>query len=309
MPDIKDVFICHASEDKSTVVESLVDALDKAGISYWYSEAELKWGDSITKKVNAGFKISRYVIVILSRAFMSKNWPERELNAAMNIEASSGEVRVLPLIIGEKSDEEEILSNYPILNDKFFLSWSAGIEVIVEALQARLAACEPPPLGHSLTKAAVRTIPMPKVQKTFTQRDKDRFLRDAFNVIMRYFVEAVRELNKAETDIDVEFEEIDRYKFVCSFYVNGELSSRCKIWLGAPFSSDSIVYSQGADISITSDSSINDWLSVTVFENVLALETSTLWIGGGSTEAERVLSPEKAAEYLWMRSIQYLNHK
>lgn len=308
MPDIKDVFICHASEDKSTVVEPLVDALDKAGISYWYSEAELKWGDSITKNVNDGLKISRYVIVILSRAFMSKNWPDRELNAAMNIEASSGDVRVLPLIIGEKSDEKEILSNYPILNDKFFLSWNTGIEAIVEALRARLAACESP-LGHSLTKAAVPAIPMPKVQKTFTQRDKDRFLRDSFNVIMRYFAEAVRELNKTESEIDAEYEEINRYKFVCSFYVNGELSSRVKIWLGAPFSSDAIVFSQGTNISITSDNSINDWLSVTVFENSLALEASQLWIGGGGTEKERVLSPEKAAEHLWVRSIQYLNHK
>ena len=104
MPDIKDVFICHTSEDKSVVVEPLVDALDEARISYWYSEAELKWGDSITKNVNYGLKISRYVIVILSKAFMSKNWPQRELNAAMNIEASSGDVRVLPLIIGEKTE-------------------------------------------------------------------------------------------------------------------------------------------------------------------------------------------------------------
>jgi hypothetical protein len=205
VPDIKDVFICHASEDKSTVVEPLVDALDKAGISYWYSEAELKWGDSITKNVNDGLKISRYVIVILSRAFMSKNWPERELNAAMNVEASSGDVRVLPLIIGEKSDEKEILSNYPILNDKFYLSWSAGAEVIAGALRDRLAAGESPPPGHSLKKAAGLAIPMPKVQKTFTQRDKDRFLRDSFNVIMRYFAEAVRELNKTKSEIDAEY--------------------------------------------------------------------------------------------------------
>jgi len=309
MPDIKDVFICHASEDKSTVVEPLVDALDKAGISFWYSEAEIKWGDSITKKVNYGLKKSRYVIVVLSQAFMAKNWPEREFNAAMNIETTSGKVRVLPLIVGDKSDEKKILLNYPILNDKFYLSWSAGIEVLVKALLDRLGTSESPPLDHFSEKAPVTQIPMPAFQKTFTQRDKDRFLRDSFNIITRYFAEAVKELNKTESDIDAEFEEINKYKFVYSFYVKGDLSNRVKIWLGTPFSSEAILYSEGAGTSITSDNSINDWLSVTIFENSLALEASQLWIGGNGIDSERILSPEKAAELLWIRSIQHLTYR
>ncbi len=77
----KDIFICHASEDKSDVVEPLVISLEKAGITYWYDEAEIKWGDSITEKVNEGLKISRYVIVVLSESFIQKNWPQRELNS------------------------------------------------------------------------------------------------------------------------------------------------------------------------------------------------------------------------------------
>ena len=83
---MRDVFICHASEDKTTVVRPLTKALTEQGISCWLDEAEIKWGDSITKKVNEGLSISRFVIVILSQAFLSKNWPERELNAALNIE-------------------------------------------------------------------------------------------------------------------------------------------------------------------------------------------------------------------------------
>ena len=100
--DKKDIFICHASEDKEEVAIPLVKALDDAGITYWYDQAEIKWGDSITQKVNDGLKISRYVVVILSEAFISKNWPQRELNSALNIEASSKEVRVLPLLFGDK---------------------------------------------------------------------------------------------------------------------------------------------------------------------------------------------------------------
>ncbi len=100
MTERKDIFICHASEDKRDVVRPLVHAMDKAGISYWYDEVKVRWGDSITEKVNEGLRTSRYVIVVLSESFISKNWPQRELNSVLNIEASSGEVRVLPLIAG-----------------------------------------------------------------------------------------------------------------------------------------------------------------------------------------------------------------
>ena len=57
--DKRDIFICHASEDKEAIVRPLVESFKQAGISCWYDEAEIKWGDSITQKVNEGLKISR----------------------------------------------------------------------------------------------------------------------------------------------------------------------------------------------------------------------------------------------------------
>lgn len=54
----RDIFLCHASEDKLKVVKPLVAALNEAGISYWYDEAEIKWGDSVIQKVNEGLMIS-----------------------------------------------------------------------------------------------------------------------------------------------------------------------------------------------------------------------------------------------------------
>jgi len=48
------IFVCHASEDKGDVVRPLVVAFTAAGVSCWYDEAEIQWGDSITQKVNEG---------------------------------------------------------------------------------------------------------------------------------------------------------------------------------------------------------------------------------------------------------------
>ena len=107
----KDLFICHASEDKINIIRPLIEAFDKNIISYWFDEAEIKWGDSLTGKVNKGLIISRYVLVVLSSNFILKPWPEKEFNAALNMEISSGEVKVLPLLVGSEKEKKEILES------------------------------------------------------------------------------------------------------------------------------------------------------------------------------------------------------
>jgi hypothetical protein len=97
----RDVFLCHAGEDKRNVVIPLAEAMENQGVKCWVDEGEIKWGDSITQKVNEGLRISQYVIVVLSESFLGKHWPERELYAALNIEASTGKVKVLPLLVGD----------------------------------------------------------------------------------------------------------------------------------------------------------------------------------------------------------------
>ena len=53
MDTMRDIFICHASEDKKEVVRPIVEAFRQAGISVWFDEAEIKWGDSIAPRYRA----------------------------------------------------------------------------------------------------------------------------------------------------------------------------------------------------------------------------------------------------------------
>jgi hypothetical protein len=75
-----DVFISHASEDKAYVYP-LVAALEGAGVSVWYDDQALMWGDDLRPKINHGLINCRYGIVVLSKAFLNiKKWTEYELN-------------------------------------------------------------------------------------------------------------------------------------------------------------------------------------------------------------------------------------
>ncbi len=135
----RDVFICHASEDKSRFVLPLIEELSKNNISYWYDNTEIKWGDSIVKKVNQGLLNSEYVIVVISNFSIIKHWPNHELESALNIEISSGYVKVLPVILGDAKLKNEILKNYPILNSKLHLSWNdEKFDEIISRLKERL---------------------------------------------------------------------------------------------------------------------------------------------------------------------------
>lgn len=136
--EYRDVFLSHASEDKPTVVEPLVDAFRSAGISVWFDRAEIRWGDSVLAKVNEGLKISRYVMLVLSPTFVAKEWPRKELHVALNREIASGVTSVLPLMVGDKTQIAETLSTFPLLSDKLYVTWSDGVENIVDNLRRLL---------------------------------------------------------------------------------------------------------------------------------------------------------------------------
>jgi hypothetical protein len=300
--DKRDIFICHAREDKEEVVRPMVEAFRQAGITCWYDEAEIKWGDSITQKVNAGLEISDYVIVVLSEAFIEKNWPQRELQAVMNVEASTGAVKVLPLLVGSREIQGRILTKYPLLNDKRYLPWDGDLRKIVEALLSRLQG-PGQGKGRRTPEQSRRSIglkvPLPKIKKRFTQRDKDLFLREAFAEVKTYFKNALVELEKQYEEVKTDFMEVHNFKFVCTIYVRGEIASRCKIWLGGPISSNSIAYQTG-QFNLDSDNSFNDVLSISDNEETLGFSDAQ-WFGGHRDSEKRPLNPEQAAESLWRR--------
>ncbi|MHC4144257.1 MAG: toll/interleukin-1 receptor domain-containing protein [Planctomycetota bacterium] len=305
--DKKDIFLCHASEDKAEVVTPLVKALDDAEITYWYDQAEIKWGDSITQKVNDGLKISRYVVVILSEAFLPKKWPQRELNSALNVEASDGDVRVLPLLFGSERIRNLIIKKYPLLSDKAYIVWDEGVEAVVEALKRRLAQEKVSAREESnLGSETPFDIPMPPMKKKFTQREKDLFLRTAFGVIKAYFREGLERLEREYSTVETDFIDVHRFKFISTIYVHGEVESKCKIWIGGPMRSDSIAYSSG-QLDIDSDNSCNGWLCISDDGSKLGFDTSGLWGLMPAGVDCTIVDTEKAAACFWRGFTDVLN--
>jgi hypothetical protein len=107
-----DVFISHASEDKA-YVRPLAQALRDAGISVWYDEMSLEWGDNIRTKIDEGLATCRFGIVVLSKAFLTKKqWTDHELSGLFALEEPGKKV-ILP--IWHEIEKADLLKYSPSL--------------------------------------------------------------------------------------------------------------------------------------------------------------------------------------------------
>jgi hypothetical protein len=114
-----DVFISHASEDKSAVAVPLRDALTARGVSVWLDKTEMRIGHSLRRKIDEGIRSSRYGVVVLSQSFFTKGWTNHELDGLVT-RTVAGEQTLLPIWHGITGDEVRGYS--PSLADKVALS-------------------------------------------------------------------------------------------------------------------------------------------------------------------------------------------
>lgn len=131
-----DVFVSHASEDKDEFVRDFVKCLQENGLNVWYDEFTLRVGDSLRRSIDYGLKNSRYGIVVLSEAFFSKEWPQRELDGLFAREVN-GEKVILP--IWHKISKNEVLKFSPIIADMLALNTASfTIEEIAKEISHRV---------------------------------------------------------------------------------------------------------------------------------------------------------------------------
>lgn len=127
-----DVFISHASEDKDAFVRPFAEHLKSLGVSVWYDEFSLQWGDSLRKSIDKGLANSRFGVVVLSKAFVQKRWTEYELNGLVAGEIE-GSKRILP--IWHEISKSEVMKFSPTLADKLAMNtFTSTTEEIAEQL-------------------------------------------------------------------------------------------------------------------------------------------------------------------------------
>lgn len=105
------VFLSYASEDKDSFVRDFAIKLRaKHGVDLWLDDWEIKLGDSLIDEIfEGGLKHADVVIIVLSKASVTKPWVRKELNvAAYKRIKEEKKLRIIPVII-EDCEVPEVL--------------------------------------------------------------------------------------------------------------------------------------------------------------------------------------------------------
>ena len=126
----KTLFICHASEDKEDFVRPLVEQL-RVHYEVWYDEYKLVMGASLLEEISKGLKTCDYGVVVLSKHFFGKKWPQRELDGLFALEEKDKKV-ILP--VWKDVNEEDVRSYSPILAGLVAARAKDGLKAVVDMI-------------------------------------------------------------------------------------------------------------------------------------------------------------------------------
>ncbi|RBM04897.1 TIR domain protein [Novacetimonas cocois] len=87
VPELRDVFLCHAWDDRKEAAKELHDLLEAAGVSVWFSEKDVLLGSTLLREIDKGLAKSRVGIVLVTpsllRRVQGEGIADKELSALL----------------------------------------------------------------------------------------------------------------------------------------------------------------------------------------------------------------------------------
>ena len=116
--DRRDVFLCHAWDDRKNAAKELHDHLESKGVSVWFSEKDVALGTSLLREIDKGLAKSRVGIVLVTPALLNRlkgeGIADKELSALL--------ARDLLVPIVHNTSYEDLREVSPLLGSRSGLS-------------------------------------------------------------------------------------------------------------------------------------------------------------------------------------------
>lgn len=117
-PERRDVFLCHAWDDREGAAKELHDLLESFGVDVWFSEKDIVLGTPLIRAIDKGLKMSKIGIVLVTPAMLqslaAEGVADKELSALLATD------RVIPVTHGTSFDE--LRDESPLLASRSGLS-------------------------------------------------------------------------------------------------------------------------------------------------------------------------------------------
>lgn len=87
LPDPRDIFLCHAWDDRAGAAKDLHDLLESRGVSVWFSEKDVALGTPLLREIDRGLARSRVGVVLVTPALLrrleAEGIADKELSALL----------------------------------------------------------------------------------------------------------------------------------------------------------------------------------------------------------------------------------
>jgi len=134
--DLRDVFLCHAWDDRQGPAKELHDLLESRGVKVWFSEKDVGLGVPLLRAIDKGLANSRIGIVLVTPALLrrlpTEGIADKELSALL-----AGE-RLIPIV--HNTTYEALREVSPLLASRSGLSTAEDSMTDVAAKLADLVA-------------------------------------------------------------------------------------------------------------------------------------------------------------------------
>jgi TIR domain-containing protein len=136
LPDPRDVFLCHAWDDRGGAAKELHDLLESRGVSVWFSEKDVALGTPLLREIDRGLAKSRVGIVLVTPALLRRIQGEgiadKELSALLARDL------LVPIVHG--TTYEALREVSPLLGSRSGLNTAEDTMATVAAKLAELVA-------------------------------------------------------------------------------------------------------------------------------------------------------------------------
>ena len=139
LPELRDVFLCHAWDDRQGAAKELHDLLESSGVRVWFSEKDIGLGVPLLRAIDKGLANSKVGIVLVTPALLrrlpAEGIADKELSALLARE------RLVPVVHG--TTYEALREVSPLLASRSGLSTAEDSMVNVAAKLAELVTLDP----------------------------------------------------------------------------------------------------------------------------------------------------------------------
>lgn len=113
-PDIRDIFLCHAWDDRKASALQLHDLLVSNGVSVWFSEKDIPLGTSFLREIDKGLAKSKIGVVLVTPSFLKR--VQNEGVAEKELSALLARDQLVPIVHNTTYDELRDVS--PLLGSR-----------------------------------------------------------------------------------------------------------------------------------------------------------------------------------------------